>query len=123
MEVLMPIDWIISENTVVQPDVSVIDQPVKENYLTFPPVIIFEILSPSTQKKDQGLKFELYQGEGVKYYIIVDPMNRSAKSYRLENKEYCLISDSGDAVIELESGSVRVPFDMGEIWGSFARLI
>ena len=33
------------------------------------PKIIVEILSPATAKKDETVKFEIYEAEGVPYYI------------------------------------------------------
>ena len=35
--------------------------------------MIFEILSQSTAKKDKTLKSELYENEGIKYYIHYKP--------------------------------------------------
>jgi len=67
-QVFIPIDYKISEDTVVQPDNSVIcHEPQNEAYITKAPKIIFEILSKSTAKKDKGLKYNLYEQEGVSY--------------------------------------------------------
>lgn len=46
------------------------------------PDIAIEILSPSTSKKDQHEKFDLYEKHGVREYWIVDPGNRSIQVYR-----------------------------------------
>ncbi|MCP5053770.1 MAG: Uma2 family endonuclease, partial [bacterium] len=78
--VLMPVDWPITENTVVQPDILVVcGESMEGAKLENTPVVIFEILSPSTAKKDRGLKYELYQNAGVKYYCIVDPETLSTE--------------------------------------------
>ncbi len=67
---LLPVDWKISEDTVVQPDNLVIcHKPTNKAYLTKAPKIIFEILSKSTASKDKNLKYKLYEEEGVNYYI------------------------------------------------------
>ena len=71
-EAVMPIDWQIDDETVVQPDISIICKAVTGNRLKFAPTAIFEILSPGTQKKDRTVKFELYQSQGVLYYVLVD---------------------------------------------------
>ena len=47
--------------------------------ITRAPEIIVEIISKSTAARDEQLKFELYQDEGVKYYIIVYPDSKKAK--------------------------------------------
>ncbi len=53
----MPIDWVIDDETVVEPDILILCKPVEGNRLTFPLSAIFEILSPSTKRKDKGAKF------------------------------------------------------------------
>jgi Uma2 family endonuclease len=66
------IDVKITEDTVVQPDASVVCGETRKLFLDFPPVIAVEVLSPSTQIKDPNAKFDRYQKFGVKYYLIVD---------------------------------------------------
>ena len=78
-----------SINTIVQPDISVICDPekiIKKGCLGAPD-IIFEILSPSTSKKDLNEKFQLYEKNGVKEYWIVDPGNRYVRVFHLQTKE------------------------------------
>ena len=100
-QVLLPIDWKISDDTIVQPDNSVIcHNPKNEAYITKAPRIIFEILSKSTAKKDKELKYELYQQEGVKYYIIVDPNESIAKVYELKKGRYIKVIDASDEIVK-----------------------
>jgi Uma2 family endonuclease len=66
------IDVKITDDTVVQPDASVVCGETGKLFLDFPPVIAVEVLSPSTQIKDRNAKFDRYQKFGVKYYLIVD---------------------------------------------------
>jgi Uma2 family endonuclease len=118
-QVLMPIDWKISNETIVQPDNSVIcHKPTHEAYITKAPKIIFEILSKSTAKKDKGLKFNLYEQEGVSYYIIVDPDEELAKVYRLKDGRYIKVCDASDEVVEfsIESCKEKLEFDFSKIW-------
>jgi Uma2 family endonuclease len=87
--VYQAIDWQIMEDTVVQPDVLVVcDENQDGQTLEIPPVLVFEILSPSTQHKDRGLKYRLYQEAGVKYYCIVDPELESIEVFLLRKDEY-----------------------------------
>ena len=66
------IDIKITEDTVVQPDVSIIcGRPLKA-FLDFPPAIVVEILSPATRLKDRTIKFDLYEQFGVSYFMLVD---------------------------------------------------
>ena len=42
-----------------------------------------EILSPSTSRKDQSVKFDLYERHRVREYWVVDPGNKSIQVWRL----------------------------------------
>ena len=116
---LLPIDWKISEDTVVQPDNLVIcHKPQNEAYITKAPKIIFEILSKSTAKKDKGLKYDLYEQEGVSYYIIVDPKESIAKVYELKDGRYIKVCDASDEKVEfnIKECDSKLEFDFSKIW-------
>ena len=86
--VLQEIDWIVDDSTVVRPDLCLIEGPIPEKHLYFPPLLIVEILSDSTAEKDRNSKFELYRQQGVLYYLIVDPVNQQLEIFRLIEKRY-----------------------------------
>jgi len=71
-------------DTVVQPDIVVYCDRSKltEAGARGAPNLVVEILSPSTSKKDQHEKFDLYERHGVGEYWVVDPGNRSLMVYR-----------------------------------------
>jgi Uma2 family endonuclease len=72
-KVYPPLDWKIAEDIIVQPDLVVVCNKIEKRFLDFPPVIVIEVLSPSTASKDRGEKMELYLSQKVKYHLIVDP--------------------------------------------------
>ncbi|MBD3842010.1 MAG: Uma2 family endonuclease [Campylobacterales bacterium] len=118
-QALLPVDWKISQNTIVRPDNSVICyKPKNEAYISKAPVIIFEILSKSTAKKDKEVKYELYQAEGVKYYAIVDPDEQLAKVYELKNGKYIKVCDATDESIDfnIKECEQTIHFDFSKIW-------
>ncbi len=86
-EVVFDLDWIVNGDTVLRPDIAVICEPT-DNFITKPPVLVIEILSPSTALKDRHVKHEIYQSNGVKYYIIADPTAKTFQSYVLVNGQY-----------------------------------
>jgi len=89
--VIPEIDWKIDEDTVVRPDMVVVCHLKSDkNYITQPPKMIFEILSPATKHKDRNLKFRLYESIGIPYYIIIEPAGMFAEIYKLEKKSYHL---------------------------------
>ncbi len=116
---LLPVDWKIAEDTIVQPDNSVIcHTPKNEAYITKAPKIIFEILSKSTAKKDKELKFNLYEREGVSYYIIVNPIENVAKVYVLKDGKYIKVIDATDEIVtfKLDKCDENIKFDFRRIW-------
>ncbi len=105
--VLAEIDWIISENTVVRPDVTVLcgDAPLRHVETT--PAIAAEILSPSTAARDRTSKFELYQEERVPWYLILDPDRKQFDAWsRVGSGAYQKQEFTGEAVLDICDGCV-----------------
>jgi len=114
-QALFEIDWEISSDTVVKPDTLVICYEPDEK-LTKKPEIIFEIASPSTVRRDETLKFELYQQEGVAYYVIVYPENQVAKVYTLKDGKYLKAGDFSDERYTFTTDKCKIDFDFSKIW-------
>ncbi len=87
-QVLLPVDWKIDEETGVQPDISVVCDKIGGKFLDKTPVMIFEILSPSTAFKDRTIKYKLYEIQKVKYHVIIDIQARLAEVFLLEKGKY-----------------------------------
>jgi Uma2 family endonuclease len=113
---LLPVDWKISEDTVVQPDNLIVCYEPKGTYISKAPTMIFEILSKSTAKKDKTVKFELYESEGVKYYIIVDPDENIEKAYELKDGRYIKMLDATDEVVDFELKDCDIKIDFNKLW-------
>jgi prevent-host-death family protein len=74
---------------VVQPDVFVVCDTNVDNkgkYMGVP-LLVVEILSPSTRTKDMIKKLNLYMVSGVREYWVIDPEDESVQVYAFENKE------------------------------------
>lgn len=71
---------------------------IKENAVEGPPDLVVEILSPSTQKRDLGVKKRVYEKFGVKEYWIVNPKSKSVEVYHLLENRFEL--DSVCAVLQ-----------------------
>ena len=69
------------------PDIAVFCKgyEVINNAIHGTPELIVEILSTATQKRDRGIKKEIYEQCGVKEYWLVDPKNLAIEVYKLEN--------------------------------------
>lgn len=114
---LSPVDWVIDERNVVQPDNMVICYKPKGKNLTRAPAIIFELLSPLTEVIDREVKFHIYLSQKVKYYIIVDIEKERAEVYKLSGKKYRRITSKHSETVSVDTGKCKFGFDFGEIWG------
>ena len=77
-------------DTMVEPDLSIICDPDKlDKYgCKGAPDLIIEILSPSTQRHDRMVKYNLYQRAGVREYWMVDPALQTVQVGILEGNVY-----------------------------------
>lgn len=112
---LFEIDWEIASDVVVRPDILVICYEPDEK-ITRKPELIFEIASPSTVKRDETLKFDLYQQEGVAYYAIVYPDKKTAKLYKLKDDRYIKVGDFADENYHFELQTCKIDFNFSKIW-------
>ena len=69
-----PIDDILTSHDVLVPDLLVVADPshISKRVIEKPPLLVVEIVSPSTRKVDRGVKSRRYAELGVKHYWIVD---------------------------------------------------
>jgi Uma2 family endonuclease len=72
-----------SDDTVVQPDLSVVCDEKKRGKegCHGAPDLVLEILSPSNTAIEMERKFDLYREAGVREYWIVDPEHKSVHSH------------------------------------------
>ena len=112
---VIEMDWEVSADTVVRPDSMVICYE-PEDRLVKRPEIIFEVISPSSSKRDEILKFDLYQNEGVPYYILTYPESKKAKVYKLIDFKYQKINDFSDETYCFETKECTIDFDFNFIW-------
>jgi Uma2 family endonuclease len=85
-----PIDLILTNHDVFVPDILVVGDPqhVTARGIEGPPLLIVEILSPSTHKQDRGVKARRYAELGVEHYWIVDPTGKRVECHRLMDGAY-----------------------------------
>ncbi len=88
-----PLDYKITHDTILVPDILIICGEVKKKYLDFPPTLVVEILSPATALRDRHTKHQLYEQQGVKYYLIVDADKKIIEVYELIGNEYSSLNN------------------------------
>jgi Uma2 family endonuclease len=72
-ELFFEIDWQVSTQTVVRPDIVIVCEKETSPYIRSTPALVVEVLSSSTKERDLGYKRQLYQHLGVPYYLWADP--------------------------------------------------
>ena len=114
-KVYPPIDWKIADDTVVQPDVLIVCNKIEKKYLDFSPILVAEILSPSTAAKDRGLKMELYRMQGVKYYCLIDWQFKKIEIYELLADAYQPVSVNPDT-FQFLLNTCKADINFQNIW-------
>jgi len=84
---IAPTDVVFSEHDVVQPDVFVVcdKNKITDKNIQGAPDLVVEVLSPSTALKDTREKKWLYEKNGVKEYISINPIERNVKKFVLKD--------------------------------------
>lgn len=93
-----PVAVHISDRTILEPDIVVGRRDLfLPRGLEQPPLLVVEILSPSTRRRDLLRKFDWFREFGVPYVWFADPTEPSVISYALEGEPYV---ETGQAVGE-----------------------
>jgi Uma2 family endonuclease len=82
--VLAEIDWIVSSDTVVRPDLTIVCGGAPDKHVESAPALVVEILSDSIRERDQTVRKQLYQGQRVPWFLLIDPDTDSMHAFRLD---------------------------------------
>ncbi len=107
-------DWYVSEDTVVRPDIMVLCRKVRVKVHETPELIV-EVVSKNTEKMDERVKFELYEREGVPYYMLVYPELNKLKLYRLIEGRYVAERTEGELSVNLRD-KCTLKLEESAIW-------
>ena len=83
-------DVYLSEKDRVIPDVMIICSKdiIRDNGIYGTPDLVVEVLSPGTEKRDRGIKKNLYEICGVKEYWLANPEIKSVEVYLLIDQNF-----------------------------------
>ncbi|MBI2885876.1 MAG: Uma2 family endonuclease [Chloroflexi bacterium] len=98
-----PLDVILSDYDVLQPDVLFISKEragIIRDRIYGAPDLVVEVLSPGTEERDRVLKRTIYARYGVREYWLVDPQQESVEVLALEPEGFVLaaIYHAGEAL-------------------------
>jgi Uma2 family endonuclease len=89
-----PADVILGSDTALQPDLLVArEDDFTESSLPVAPLLVVEILSPSTRLVDLNLKKARYEAAGVASYWVIDPDVPRLIAWELSEGEYAEVAD------------------------------
>ena len=90
-----PVDFVPHPATSLQPDVVVVEEAeVGEARLTRMPLLVVEVVSPSSRRHDLGSKRLAYAAAGVPSYWVVDPEPPvTFTALRLAGDDYELVAE------------------------------
>ena len=94
-----PLDVILSDYDVVQPDVLFISNErssIVIDRVRGAPDLVVEILSPSTETRDRTLKRAIYADHGVRELWFVDTIARRIEVLQLQRDAFVQVGDYGE---------------------------
>lgn len=112
----------IPENTLfTYPDISIICGDIvpseKDKSTVIQPVVLIEILSPSTKDYDRGGKFKFYRDiPTLKEYILIDSESINMESFRINTALHWELEETRDLSEILRIPSVDIAIPLTEIY-------
>jgi Uma2 family endonuclease len=98
----------------VYPDVTVTCDPSERDVLTIikSPRVVFEVLSPSTEKIDRNQKMSYYRAcPTIMEYVLILPTRMYVEVYRRDAKFWQFFSYAAGEIIELASLDLTIPIE------------
>jgi Uma2 family endonuclease len=121
--------WAVSEHSFFmppgerdyRPDVAVVlderkDRPIDpQGWMTGAPNIAIEVLSPSTEERDRGLKARRYFEQGSQEYWLFDPANKTACFLRRGERGW-VVTPVDDEELYTTPLLPGFALDLGRLW-------
>lgn len=102
-----PLDVVLADDTVLEPDVLVARRiDFSRTNLPAVPLLVVEVLSPSTSTVDRNLKKDRYERAGIPSYWMVDPTSLVLTVFELVDGSYAAVAVVGPD----ESWTAERPF-------------
>ena len=113
-----PIDVILGPHDVFQPDLVVIDNPaqVSDRGIEGPPLLVIEVLSPSTTVYDRTTKSRRYATLGVPHLWLVDPATHRIECYRREGSIYLPVVSASGAEMLAHPDFPTLSIPLSQLW-------
>lgn len=113
-----PVDVILTPHDVVQPDLVVVGQAaqVSNRGIEGAPLLVVEVLSPTTRERDRTIKASRYSALGVMHYWILDPEAQRLECYVLEGNRYVLRAQGEGQTTLTHPNFAELSLSLGSLW-------
>ncbi len=113
-----PIDVILTNQDVVQPDLVLVTNPaqISSRGIEGPPLLFVEVLSPSTRGYDRTAKAQRYATLGVRHYWIVDPEDHQVECYRVREATYELVANAKGSSVLTHPDWPELHLPLADLW-------
>ena len=90
-----------------------------QNDVVLNPLLMVEILSPSTEDYDRGKKFEMYRTiESFREYLIIDQDRRYVEHYSKQDDGSWVLREYSGAEASVPIARLNVQISLGELYAS-----
>lgn len=115
-----PLDLTLNEFTVVQPDIMYISGEqkdiIKETRIDGAPLLVVEIISETSRRKDRLRKRRVYQEAGIQHYWLVDPYEKTIECLAPHDGEYILAASGMDEETVTHPDFPGLSIPLSELW-------
>jgi Uma2 family endonuclease len=105
----------IADDTIFYPDVFVTcdAEDLRTDMIFRSPILVVEVLSPSTVAYDRSQKFALYRRlASLKEYLLIDPDTRRVEAFRRNDQDLWVLHDMSESEsLEVACLEARVPMN------------
>jgi Uma2 family endonuclease len=117
-----PVGLILDDENGLQPDLVYVEKArraiLTRRGIRGTPTLVAEVLSPSTEGRDRGIKMRRYATAGVAHYWIVDPEARTLEAHELHERQYVLTGTYAVGDIFRPSLFPGLEIPMADLWRS-----
>ncbi len=111
-----PVDVVLADDTVVQPDLVIAPRSAfTSRDLPTTPLLVVEILSPSSRRFDRWTKRSVYEAAGCPSYWIIDPAGPSMTVWELREGAYVVAVEGRGLDVLRVDAPYGVTIDLGEL--------
>lgn len=113
-----PIDVLLAQHDIVVPDLVIVAETgqISARAIEGVPLMVVEILSPSTRGRDRGIKMRRFATLGVSHSWIADPDAQTIECWRLEGGEYRLVTQATVPDVLRHPDWPELAIDLAALW-------